>query len=748
MLSTKSLQRKARWQKTLPALRQGGAVLAGFLLAGGPVLELYPLGLAYTLGVPERWMYLGAAGAAFGSLLTLEPVAALRTVGAVAAALAGRAICRRSRWAGFAAGCGCLLLVQGMLALSGLSTLAGTLAALGEAALALLFGLALSRAGQGRPQAGLVWIMLFIPALEGIGTGAFRPGFLLAGTAGLALAYRGEVKHAAVGAICWGGMLAAADPALLPSALGLCGGVLAGAVFGSGEKMLTAGLFAAAQLCSLGLVQPDLRWQTVLLCGQAVLVFCLIPRRYLLALPGESSFRQDARQAGLVGASGRLTAVADALADVAQTVDAVMDKLPKAGEGYEFTVDYLARGLCVSCRQRERCWIREYNDTVKGLYSLKGLLEEGQRISVEQLPPQFYRCEKPAALCSCLCQGYAVQCSRRESALRMTALRSALSEQYGAMAGALAHMAEDLAQGGAVDETKSSRVASLLESMGLEPLEALVQNDGLGRMKVTATLSRTPFEEEELQGLAEEVEHLCRRSFGLPQVNHCRTVTTLTFAEKPVYEAVFGLALRPARQEASGDAARQFCDGSGRAHMLLCDGMGVGKYAAVDGAMAANLADRLLRTGFEGDTTARLVNVALNLKSEEESGAALDLLSVDLYTGRVRLYKAGAAPSFTVQQGKVRAVEGAGLPVGILKEVSGKEHRFGMAGGDWIVLVSDGVLGEGDTWLRQQIELCAAVGNTPQEMADILADTARRRQSGTAPADDITVEVLKLERSL
>ena len=209
-----------------------------------------------------------------------------------------------------------------------------------------------------------------------------------------------------------------------------------------------------------------------------------------------------------------------------------------------------------------------------------------------------------------------------------------------------------------------------------------------------------------------------------------------------------GLALRPARQEASGDAARQFCDGSGRAHMLLCDGMGVGKYAAVDGAMAANLADRLLRTGFEGDTTARLVNVALNLKSEEESGAALDLLSVDLYTGRVRLYKAGAAPSFTVQQGKVRAVEGAGLPVGILKEVSGKEHRFGMTGGDWVVLVSDGVLGEGDTWLRQQIELCAAVGNTPQEMADILADTARRRQSGTAPADDITVEVLKLERSL
>ena len=51
-------------------------------------------------------------------------------------------------------------------------------------------------------------------------------------------------------------------------------------------------------------------------------------------------------------------------------------------------------------------------------------------------------------------------------------------------------------------------------------------------------------------------------------------------------------------------------------------------------------------------------------------------------------------------------------------------------------------------WKSRFLESRDAVMVQFREMADILADTARRRQSGTAPADDITVEVLKLERSL
>ena len=155
----------------------------------------------------------------------------------------------------------------------------------------------------------------------------------------------------------------------------------------------------------------------------------------------------------------------------------------------------------------------------------------------------------------------------------------------------------------------------------------------------------------------------------------------------------------------------------------------------------------MLRAGFAGDAAARLVNVALSLKGDEESGATLDLLTVDLYTGRARLYKAGAAQSFVVRGGVPRALQGSSLPVGILERVVGRQQVLELAEGDLVVLLSDGALADGEAWVAQQLQLCAAVGNTPQEMAEIVADAARKRAAVAQMPDDITVAVLRLDRS-
>ena len=192
----------------------------------------------------------------------------------------------------------------------------------------------------------------------------------------------------------------------------------------------------------------------------------------------------------------------------------------------------------------------------------------------------------------------------------------------------------------------------------------------------------------------------------LPEVTHCRTVTMLTFGERPLFTATFGTAGRPAKgQNVSGDALDCFCDTSGRAQLLLCDGMGTGRPAAVDGNLAAELTARLLKAGFTAELAARLVNVALALKSEDESGATLDLISVDLYTGTARLFKAGAAPGFLVHGGRVRAVGDTSLPVGILGGVNGQSRVVHLTVGDYAVLVSDGLLVDGPGWVAKQLEL-------------------------------------------
>jgi stage II sporulation protein E len=166
----------------------------------------------------------------------------------------------------------------------------------------------------------------------------------------------------------------------------------------------------------------------------------------------------------------------------------------------------------------------------------------------------------------------------------------------------------------------------------------------------------------------------------------------------------------------------------------------------VDGSLAAELTARLLKAGFTAELAARLVNVALALKSDEESGATLDLISVDLYTGTARLFKAGAAPGFLVHGGRVRAVGDTSLPVGILGGVNGQSRVVHLTVGDYAVLVSDGLLVDGPGWVAKQLELSAAAGEAPEKVAKTLVETARVRAQKTGRPDDITAAVLRLEK--
>ena len=142
--------------------------------------------------------------------------------------------------------------------------------------------------------------------------------------------------------------------------------------------------------------------------------------------------------------------------------------------------------------------------------------------------------------------------------------------------------------------------------------------------------------------------------------------------------------------------------------------------AAVDGNLAAELTARLLKAGFTAELAARLVNVALALKSDEESGAS------PRPRERRPLYRHSPAlqgrcgPGFLVHGGKARAVGEASLPMGILGGVSGQSRVVHLAAGDYVVLVSDGLLVDGPGWVMQQLELSAAKAEQP----DVLAQKA------------------------
>ena len=129
------------------------------------------------------------------------------------------------------------------------------------------------------------------------------------------------------------------------------------------------------------------------------------------------------------------------------------------------------------------------------------------------------------------------------------------------------------------------------------------------------------------------------------------------------------------------------------------------------------------------------------VKSEEESLSTIDVATVDLYTGQTQFLKAGAAPSFVYRDGSVVKVESASMPAGILKGVDFAKSRLKLHQGDWIIMVSDGMLLNGSEWIFDQIKLSAR--KSAEELAQDLWQTAQNRRTD-GHDDDASVMVCKI----
>ena len=741
----------ARRAELRPAARRLAAVAVGF--AGGWAVvygALMPFGLGFVLGFAEDCFAPCAAGAALGVLLHGFGALSLRSVCmlcALGAAVAARWMGARTLTPAVLAGCGTLVGVALCFAFGG-GGAELVLYSAADALLAAAMGFCLRQFAPEKPGAGMLLVgAATAAALGSVQLWQLLPGVIVCAALELYLCSKGQAKAALAACAVLGAALCAADPALSFAASGLACATVAAAVLAPGRRMETVAAYAGGCVTGALCVQPPgSAFQYLLNVCIGITAVAAMPAAWLVPEPEEKPQAGQAQPQQYSAAATRLEQVSQSLASLAETVNDVYETLPHRCEDFHWVIDNTHDTLCFNCGRRDTCWKQEYAATLEGMEALRPLLESSGGLETAQLPGQLSRCIHPAALCAAANRSFALYRSRKEARLHAEAMRTALTEQYSAMATALAQMAARLGRAGLPDPRREARTTQLFASLGLEPLECTVLTDLAGRVTAAVTLPRTSFTPGECRALAEEMGRICRRDFDPPEVTNCRTVTMLHFGERPLYRAVFGLASRPAPPETvSGDACRQFCDSAGRAQMLLCDGMGTGKPAAVDGQMAAKLTAQLLQAGFAAESAARLVNVALGLKNAgQESGATLDLLTLDLYTGRAGLFKAGAAPSFLCRAGVVRTLDGASLPMGVLPTVTGRSTALTLDVGDTVMMVSDGALCDGSAWLCDQLTLSIRLGQSPQQTAEAVAASAVRRSG--ARQDDITVAIVRLER--
>ena len=239
---------------------------------------------------------------------------------------------------------------------------------------------------------------------------------------------------------------------------------------------------------------------------------------------------------------------------------------------------------------------------------------------------------------------------------------------------------------------------------------------------------------------------VCERDFDPPAIYNAGDSVFITLNEHAAIRVDVGVEQKCASDSAMcGDAYRYFLDGRGHFFMILSDGMGTGGREAVDGAMASGLMSRLIKAGCGYDCSLRILNSSMLFKSTDESLATVDIASIDLFTGQVELYKAGAAPTLIRRSGRTGKAVSTSLPAGILREISFDKAVIKCKIGDIVVLMSDGASFEGTDWIKGEIENWS--DGTAEELAERICEGAKRRRSDNH-LDDITVMTAILKKSV
>ena len=187
-------------------------------------------------------------------------------------------------------------------------------------------------------------------------------------------------------------------------------------------------------------------------------------------------------------------------------------------------------------------------------------------------------------------------------------------------------------------------------------------------------------------------------------------------------------------EQDNGDRCLRFAGVGRKYYVLLCDGMGQGIGAVAEGRAAASLLHRMLAAGYPAEYALRSLNSLCALR-DRAGVVSVDLAEVMLDSGKVNLYKWGAAPSYLTTKYGAEKIGATTPPPGLSVLEQERVERVSLRRGEWLVMVSDGV-GQ-----REALRCCMENGDcSPIELATGILNSRQPEVKD----DDATVVVLRL----
>lgn len=442
----------------------------------------------------------------------------------------------------------------------------------------------------------------------------------------------------------------------------------------------------------------------------------------------------------------RLKQASQALEALAMALTDVTDRLGRRNEQDIAQVfRWASDKACCHCPVRGTCWDRDYVSTMGAMNDVTQRLRDKGKLEPEEFPFYFSaRCVNLRQFTGAVNDEYAALLRRRRQQAQRGGARQLMRRQYEGVQGVLRDMAAGAAEGPEYYPSLQNRAQNIAAAYFRRPAVQLYTQQG--RMICEIRVGDPDDLPEDTAAFTRSLSLALGRQFGLPEPQLSARGMVVQCREKERFQVRVGWAQREKPGQAvSGDQQLHFITEDGRAVMMLADGMGAGEGAAAVSQDALALIARFAKAGCSLHESARAVVPMLAARLEERGFTTLDLLEIDLFSGRCALTKYGAAPSWLLAGGRAKKLESRALPAGLEAGAPPPEpDYFTLRDSCQILMASDGAAdGLEEASLLEYLRFAPEPDN-PERLAQDLVSRAELRQD--SPDDDRTALMISITR--
>ncbi len=365
-----------------------------------------------------------------------------------------------------------------------------------------------------------------------------------------------------------------------------------------------------------------------------------------------------------------------AFGEMAKTFDEISET-KTITEKHDITAifDRVADKVCKDCSLCTHCWEQNFCNTYQIMFKIVEKLDSKGWIEQEDIPKYFLdRCERVEEFVKSVNNVFELFKVDMVWRNRVGESRGLVSQQLRSMSKVISNLASELNTDIDFKDDIENQIILELSKAGMRNVEAIVYENRYGKYEITLSYKGCGGRRSCI-GNVEKIVSLAVNRRMLKDGSECglnskTNMCTIKLVEEETFKVITGVARMSKHEKyVSGDNYTFINTGDGKYIAALSDGMGTGHKACIQSKATINLIEQFMESGFDKDTTVKLINSLLVLKSNDDSFATIDISVVDLYEGEVEFVKVGAAPTFIKRNEFVEVVKTASLPAGIMSDV-------------------------------------------------------------------------------